>query len=184
MRFATNDVLTWPITAQSSPDGSSGFGLWFKLDSTAANQALFRVRTGTGAASANKISATFLTSGTEVQAAFYTPFFATRESGAIDTAWHFLTIEFDGAALTGPERMTLTLDGALVGTGGAGTGALVSGVTGNILLGNAADGVASSPLNGLLGPNIYSFATKMPGAEFGLLTSAARAALMAFEAPT
>src|SRR5690606_2149096 len=107
--------------------------------------------------------------------------------GTITTAWHFVTLEYDKDAGTDAARIITTIDGvSLTGTIG-GSDDISAGLfaaTGNAYIGNGNDGAASSAYNGLLGPNIYSFASKMPGAEFGLLTSAARAALMNFEAPT
>ncbi len=67
---------------------------------------------------------------------------------------------------------------------GAATLGTLFAATGNIMIGNGQDGAASSPLNGLIGPNIYAFGSKMAGATTGLLTTAARTALMNFEAPT
>jgi hypothetical protein len=190
MRFATNDVLAWPITAQSSAINQAGWGLWVKADGVAATQRLLAVSIGTNGASGNKLILTVTSSGGMSQ--FGSGDGATNRNystagGTLTTAWHFVTVEYDKDGATDADRLIATIDGVSQTGTVAGTGNISAGLfaaTGNILIGNLNDGVASSPYNGLLGPNIYSFAAKMPGAEFGLLTSAARAALMAFEAPT
>ncbi len=188
MRFATNDVLSWPITAQSSAPSYAGWGMWVKCDAGTILQSAIRVRTGTGAASANKISVA-LFAGRLWQSAYYipSPTNGTRtDTIAADTGWHFVTVEFDPDGLTSDTQRTLTVDNVLTGTvSGATVGTLTAGVTGNILIGNNVNDVASTgALNGLIGPNIYAFGAKMPGATQGLLTTAARTALMNFEAPT
>lgn len=191
MRFATNDVLAWPITAQSSAINQCGWGLWVKLDAL-ATQRLLRISAGTNGADGFKLSLTTLTTGGLNPAASSTgsetglKAYSTA-GGAITTAWHFVTIEYDKDGATDAARLITTVGGVSFAGTFAGAQDISAGLfaaTGNILIGNGNDGVASSPLNGLLGPNIYSFATKMPGAEFGLLTAAARAALMNFEAPS
>lgn len=190
MRFATNDVLVWPITAQSSASNYAGWGGWVKPDSVAAAaQRLIRVATGTNNASATKLvvglNTSFLT-GSAVGATSGTITKTTAPASIVAAAWHFCTIEFDQDGASDNARITLTLNAVPLVTLATdtlvGPGLVVA--TGNILIGNGNDGAASSPLNGLIGPNIFAFGSKMAGATTGLLTTAARTALMNFEAPT
>jgi hypothetical protein len=192
MRFATNDVLRWPITAQSSASDYAGWGLWVKTDSTATTQRLMRISTGTGGGSALKLAVNAPFSGgtlTGSGATAAAPGGVTRSVAGgtlVALAWAFWTIEWDKDGASDSARLTLTKDGVLVGTlaTNVATGSLVT-ATGNILIGNGGDDVtASSPYNGLIGPNIYAFGSKMAGAEFGLLTTAARTALRTYQQPT
>lgn len=182
MRFATNDQLTWPITPQSLASNQTGWGLWVKLGVASGNYGIMRARNESGGASANKLSLTFATSG--YQAAYYVSAVSGLRTAAIATTdWQFITIEFDGGEPLAELQRTLTHNGVLSGsTGGGATSGALQSATGNILIGNG--GSDSLPLNGLIGPNIYAFSGKMSGAEFGVLTTAARNALMNFEAPT
>lgn len=195
MRFATNDVLTWPITAQSGGTvNQCGWGLWMKADSVAAVQRIMRITGGlTNGADGAKLALSVATTGALTPAASSTGASAnvrlyTTADGTLTTAWHFVTVEYDKDGGSGDAaRLITTIDGVSVTGAVIGSQDISAGLfaaTGNIFVGNGNDGTASGPFNGLLGPNIYSFASKMPSAEFGLLTSAARAALMAFEAPT
>lgn len=188
MRFATNDVLSWPITAQSAGGTSqAGWGLWVKLDSAGGTQTLLSISTGTGNANGLKIR---VRSASATVAAAASPDGTTSKTNTsgnvLDTGWHFVTLEYDSTAGTDAAKLVLTFDGVSVGTisGAATLGALFA-ATGNILIGNGQD--TTSPilqLNGLIGPYIYAFASKTAGATTGLMSSAERASLMAYQAPT
>ena len=189
MRFATNDVLSWPITAQSAGGTSqAGWGLWVKLDAAIGAQFLIGVLPGTGGAN-----------GTKLRAITSSQTFSTRASpdgtnsksnttgNVLDAGWHFLTFEYDFGAGTDETKITNTIDGVVQTpsiAGSATLGALFA-ATGNVLIGNAVDTVTGlAPLSGLIGPNIYAFASKTAGATTGLLSTAERAALMNFDKPT
>lgn len=188
MRFATNDVLSWPITAQSAGGTSqAGWGLWVKLDAASGIQSLIQVLSATGGANGTKLR--LRSSSTAIQ------FFASPDgtstknniaSSVLDTGWHFLTFEYDSTAGTDAAKMVATVDGVSVGTvsGAATLGALFA-ATGNILIGNGQDTTsASGPLNGLIGPNIYAFASKTAGATTGLMSDTERTSLMLYKKPT
>jgi hypothetical protein len=189
MRFATNDVLAWPITPQSAGGLASGYALWFRPDSVAVTNRLTRIAAVTGGASGTRLSLTGISSamqgiassnGTNTRA-------NTTSSGVITTGWNFATIEYDPDGVTEVERLTVTVNGVPMAGTFSGSGVLTAlfVATGNMLIGNGIDdGSGSGPLNGLIGPNIFAFGSKMPGATTGLLTATARTALMNFEAPT
>jgi hypothetical protein len=183
MRFATNDVLVWPITPESSASNYAGWAAWVKPDALATTQRIIRVSTGTNGASTNKL--TLGTSLATLSNIAQSGPSVTRGGGTMTTGWAFVTVEYNKDGADDSAKLTCTLDGVSVGTlaGTTLTGPLAA-ATGNILIGNANDGVASQPLNGIIGPNIYAFGSKMAGATVGLLTTAARTALMNFEAPT
>jgi concanavalin A-like lectin/glucanase superfamily protein len=189
MRFATNDVLSWPITAQSSAVNQAGYGLWIKADALSATQRLIFVSTSTGGASGAKLRLSPASNGalaTVVSSDGSTTKTITSPPNALDTGWHFLTCEYDKDGASDAAKLVLTIDGVALGTitGAATLGALFA-ATGNILIGNGQDTTsASAPFSGLIGPNIYAFNAKTPTATTGLLSTAERAAFMNFEKPT
>lgn len=187
MRFATNDVLSWPITAQSAGGTSqAGWGLWVKLDAASGSQSLINITTSTGASGTKLRMGTSVATVTCRASPDGTAIKTNTTGNVLDTGWHFITFEYDSTAGTDAAKMTVTFDGVSVGTvaGGATLGALFA-ATGNILIGNLQDAASAlSPLNGLIGPQIYAFASKTAGATTGLMSSAERASLMAYEAPT
>lgn len=187
MRFASNNVLSWLITAQSAGGTSQGgWGLWVKLNAASSVQTMIAIRALTGGANGRKL---LLTTSAATASASASPDGTAQkfiDSGnLIDAGWHFLTLEYDSTQGTDAGKLVLTVDAVSVGTisGAATLGALFA-ATGNVLIGNQQDSTASSPLNGLIGPNIYSFASKTAGATTGLLSTAERLALMGFERPT
>jgi hypothetical protein len=192
MRFAANDVLSWPLNASNNGVSNTGFGLWMKPDSIAtADQRLVTIQSGTGGASDNHLTLRLLTSTLSGMAFITTANGrnATGTSPALTTGWQFVTVEYEAAAATESLRLTLTVNGtvstrAFSNIGAGGTLGSLPAVTGNILFGNTQDSAAPlNPFSGLIGPNIYALSSKMTGAT-GLLAASARAALMNFEAPT
>lgn len=183
MRFVTNDVLVWPITAQSSASDYAGWGMWIKPSSFPAVMRIIRVATGTNAASTTKL--TISTSNSTLSCAAVSSATVSKTGGVLTTAWGFVTIEYSKDGATDDSKLTVTLNGTPLGTAVGSTlvGVLAS-ATGNILIGNGNDGAANSAYQGLIGPNIYAFSSKMSGATTGILTTDARTALMNFEAPT
>lgn len=189
MRFVTNDVLVWPITAQSSGTNYAGYGLWFKPDSANVIQRLVAISSGTNGANGLKLVVSPTTTN-RIQVVASPDGVGSKVNtplSAYTTAWQFLTFEYDKDAATDAARLVVTVNGVALTaaiTGAADMSVGLFAATGNILIGNLNDGVASGAFQGLLGPNLYAFASKMPGATLGLLTTAARAFLMNYEAPT
>ncbi len=188
MRFATNDVLSWPITAQSSASSQAGWGLWVKPDGVATSQTFIRVGNNTGGANGTKLICQ-ATNATLACSASHdgTTIKVNTTGNVLDTGWHFVTLEYDAAAGTDGAKITVTVDGAVQTPSITGTATLSTlfAATGNILIGNRQDAAsASNQLDGLIGPNIYAFASKTAGATTGLMSTAERLALMAFERPT
>jgi len=190
MRFATNDVLRWPITAQSAATNYAGWGFWFKPNAI-ADQYLIRTGPGTNGANGRALALIMIGNGCQPVASSTGGNSGVRTyvaPAAYTTAWQFATVEYDKDGASDAARLVTTvncvqfLTGTVSGTQDISAGLFAA--TGNTLIGNANDGLASLPLNGLIGPNLYAFASKMAGAEFGLLTTAARTALMNFEKPT
>jgi hypothetical protein len=189
MRFATNDVLSWPITAQSAGGTSqAGWGCWVKLNAAASAQILLTVSTGTGGANGFKLRLRTNADTANVIASPDGTTIKTNVSGSLlDTGWHFLTVEYDSTAGTDLTKLVFTVDG--VSSGGAISGTATLGAlfaaTGNVLIGNLQDTTsASQPLNGLIGPQIYAFASKTAGATTGLMSSSERTSLMNYRKPT
>lgn len=188
LRFATNDVLTWPITAQSAATSYAGWAMWLKQDVASTVMRLVRVSTGTNGANGFGLN---VTSSAGAYVGAYSSdgnsgnFSQLSAAGAIDTSWVFLTLEWSLDGTSTATRLTLTKNGQVLSgaVSGVATNATLFAATGNILIGNANDGVASSPVNGLIGPHIYAFGSKMVGATEGVLTPAARLALMQYDNP-
>lgn len=190
MRFAGDGcVLVWPITAQSSGTNYAGWAMWVKTNAIlAGDQRLLRISSGTGAATGSKFTMSLAASNLEARASSNgTDANTNTSSASIDTGWHFLTAEYNKDGATDTDKMTLSIDGAVVSGTAAGSATLTTlfAATGNIFIGNAAnDGVGSSSFAGLIGPDIFAFNAKMSGATVGVLTTAARVALMNYSRPT
>lgn len=185
MRFATNDVLVWPITPQSAASSQAGWGLWVKLLSATGGQKLVYVGTGTNAASAFKLSLQTSSSQWRGDASDDGVTVKNVFAGTTSPAgvWHFLTLEYDEHAATDAERMTITADGVVLTSASTPTLGALFPATGNVLIGNAADGVGSLILNAAIGPHLYAFGPKMSGASLGLLSTTARLQLMNYLPP-
>lgn len=187
MRFATNDVLSWPITAQSAGGTSqAGWGLWLKLGAASGTQSLINVASVTGGASGTKLRMGTFVAAIACRASPDGSATKTNTTGdVLDTGWHFITLEYDSTAGTDAAKLVVTVDGVSLGsiTGAATLGALFA-ATGNILIGNLSDSASpAGPLNGLIGPQIYSFASKTAGATTGLLSSSERTSLLNYRRP-
>jgi hypothetical protein len=189
LRFSTNAVLSWPITAQSAGGTSqAGWGLWVKLNAAASAQILLTVSTGTGGANGFKLR---LRTNADTANVIASPDGTATKNNTtgniLDTGWHFLTVEYDSTAGTDLTKLVTTVDGVSSGTTISGTATLgaLFAATGNILIGNLQDTTsASQPLNGLIGPQIYAFASKTAGATTGLMSSSERTSLMNYRKPT
>lgn len=189
MSFATNCVLSWPLIAAINGASKLGFGMWIKLNAASSTQRLIQMAPTTGGA--NGIKLTLTANAANLNSVSSSNGTLTRNdaptSNDLNTSWKFVTVEYDGAAADETHGYVLSVGGNVLTNAITGTGTFGSLFvpTGNALIGNGQDAAsASGPLNGLLGPNIYAFGSKMTGATSGLLTPAARAALMSFEAPT
>lgn len=190
MRFATNDVLSWPVIGSTANVSTWGFGTWVKLDALAGIQMLYSAVAATGGASANRLRFYQQTTGLtcEVYASGTVGRFG-HTAAILTTGWQFVTIEYDDAGATEALKLTITLGGTIqtltFGNQGAGAaiGSLVA-ITGNHLIGDSQDGVAQFPLNGLCGPNPFLFGAKMASAPRGLLTPQARLDFMSYQRPT
>ncbi len=188
MRFATNDVLSWPITAQSAGGTSqAGWGLWVKLDAAALTPVFVGIDNVPGGADGRKLR--IRSSSLTVQTLASPDGTATKSCNSgniLNTAWHFYTIEYDSTQATDAGKLVLTVDGTAQGAiSGSGTLGTLFAATGNITIGNNQDSASpSGPLNGLIGPNIYAFASKTAGATTGLMSSSERTSLMNYQRPT
>lgn len=188
MRFQTNDVLVWPITPQSSASLQAGWGMWVKPDSSTGGQRIIYAGPGTNGASGFKLSFQMSVSQWkgEASADGATTTFNLSGSTAPAANWRFLTLEYDGTAPTDAEKLVISFQG--VRLTGALSGAAILGAlfpaTGNLLIGNGNDGVATLVFNGRLGPNLYAWDRKQAGATLGLLTTETLTALMNYQAPT
>lgn len=190
MRFATNDALAWPLIAATNPTNKAGWGIWLKPDSASAAARVISISTGTNGATALKLRLSTNTTPDILLDAAVSGTNGRRgtSSTLITTGWQFLTLEYDSSGATEADKLVATLNGiarSLVfsNLGAGGTLGVLPVVTGNAIIGNGQDGAASNPFNGLIGPNIYAFGSKMNDATQGLLTAAARIALMNYEAP-
>jgi len=103
-------------------------------------------------------------------------------------AWAFVTVEYDGAAATEALQCTITINGVVQTVTFTGAGAMPAALQGqpagnDIIHFNQYTGAVSNNLDGQEGPNPYILRAKQAGATQGLLTTAGRAGLQAFEAP-
>ncbi len=183
--FATNDCLSWPIGTGNNGRDQKGFAFWCRMPAlSSTTQQWVSIFTGTGGASAQQIQ--FYHSTTTVRVDAYISgangrrLQAFAPAGFVNNAWVWLRMMYDSSQSTEATKLKVYVNGVLqspifTSLGSGGTFGTLPSVTGNILIGNQNDGVASSPLNGDLGPNFYVLNAD--------LTAAEEAQLMQFEAP-
>jgi hypothetical protein len=184
------DFLSWPAVSNNNQTTTWGFAGWFEMDTIAAGQAGF-ICALPGAT--NRIDAT--RNGGDFLVDVYTSQFVARRAN-ITSAFsaatkYFITFEFDGGGATEADRAVLTINAVVQSptySNGSGTPpgstmptSLIS-TAGPYIIGSRTSGTGF--LDGKMGPNLYILGSKMTGATQGLLTTAARAALMGFEQPT
>ncbi len=180
----TAHQLTLPIIAAISNTATWGFFAWIRPTTGSDSLMSFMSTSSSGA---NLSRSTIY--GVPMQSDFYGGGIrkATAPVNALAT-WSLITVEYDTSAV-GDLRCTRTLDTVVQSPGYTGSGgALVMPaplvtVTGNASL-FAFNPSALFPFIGSIGPNFGFFNSKMAGATSGLLTAAARTALLNFERPT
>lgn len=189
----TIDNLTWPLGSGNNGVNQTGFACWMAPDSVAVAGNLICIALGVGGASARKLIWSHNTSRIRFQV--FDPNAPGNNgrdgqtaTGVISTSPQFVTFEFDGTYPTEAERFIVTVNTVPINVTftniGTPSGPITSlpVVTGNIIIANFQNTtVGSNPLKGRMGRNIYAFGSRMAGATTGLLTSAARTALMNFE---
>lgn len=189
-----NQNLTSPLTTSRNGATYWGCAAWVRMTSlAAATQTIVSILNATGNASADKTIAYVSTN--EFRINVYTSNVVGRRSetpaaSAVVSTWQFLTFEFDSTGASEATRSAIsingvaqTLDFSSIGAGTVPTSLVVP--TGDLLIGAGANGgVATLQFGGSMGPNVYLLGSKMAGAGVGLLTPAARVALMNYERPT
>lgn len=190
MSFASS-YLTTPLT--SARNGATHWGCagWVRYTGS-GNQGFVTIFNISGGASASKVAPLIVGTTFECHLLIYVSGNNGRRAtspsaSAAASTWLFLTYEYDANGATEADRNVISIGGVAqtlgftdAGSGGT-TGALVV-PTGNMIIGGV--GTTSNPLTGLIGPNLYLFGSKMAGATAGLLTPAARTALMNYQQPT
>lgn len=190
LSFTGAQHLALPTHASNANTQRRGVALWIKQAVSGAYNPLFgRVNPDAGT---NVYDFVLSINGNAFNVDIFKPSWGRNAAApaTLDTNWHFVTFEYDGTAAGGEANIcVLTIDGvpqtcAFVQTNGAASGMPTTLTTpfGNCIVGSH---TSTGPrFNGSIGPNIFWFSAKMAGATLGLLTPAARAELMAFEAPT
>jgi hypothetical protein len=182
-------VLQWPITGLNYPGGGSAFGLamWLRSPLSTTARMIYRIRNVSGGANTDALIVQ-VTSGEAVtfQAnvdASNSRTASTSNSLIVDNQNQFLTVEYDGLQATEANRVVITLGTVKQtlsysnGSGSATMPTTLLAATGNVLLGCANLG-SSLPFTGTWGKNVAITTSKMAGAEMGVWTNDARAALM------
>lgn len=182
--FATNDAVAVPLSAGiNNQTGLLGWAFWCRFGNLATFNTLLSISTGTNGASAAKLQL-FLTGSEAPMIDCYMPsgngrrFTAT--SGLTQNTWVWLRLRYN-SGLGGDANSTVFVNGTVAGGSYANLGAgatlgTLGAPTGNLIIGNINDGVASLPFNGDIGPNIFFLGDDITAAE--------ETALMNFELPT
>lgn len=196
MSSSTGELL-WPlVTAQNNGNVAKnqfGIYLWLKRLGAGASQFPWAIDIGTGGASqrtlfaqksgTNQIFRVYNSAGTAARNASLTNVFATTGT------WNLYGWEFDlGSGGTEAQRAVFTINGVVqtlsftdaVGTPGAMPTSFPS-VTGNMTLMSQG---GTNYWDGIVGRNIFVFGAGMTGRTEGLLTQAARDALVLYEVPS
>ncbi len=189
LRIITNatGVLPVPVIAARSNVTTWGFWGWFNQQTTADSVQSFATVHG---ASVNRNHLFFLTSGTVLRFRVFTTDAAFRDDTVFSLTagqWNFITAEFNGNR-SADARSIVTVNGTVpsqtysTGSGVTEMPATLRSVTGtgtNLGLGSGGPFFVGS-----VGPNWGFFGSAMAGASVGLLTTAARLALMNYQRPT
>jgi hypothetical protein len=194
MTWADNpDNLVWPVHASNNGVTKTGFAFWFDPDTVATNYNLIQIGAVAGGASAAKWD--IQQNSTRLVLIVYDPDavgtgrIAQAPVAGLVAGPQFVTVEFDGDAATEATEIVMTInasDPLTLAFSNLGSPTVpidsLPVVTGNIIIGNGQNAAGgSAPLVGRFGRNIYALGAKMTGATTGLLTAAARTALMNFE---
>jgi hypothetical protein len=177
------DALQWPLNASNNSATQLGFGIWFNPVSLTGQEVLISLDvSSSGGATANKMQ--FSRNGNVLHVFVWQAgvlAFLASTTNLVAGAWHFLTMECDT-----PSQSLVVSVGGVTTSSVLPTTTPLQAVTGNaVLLADQVNPVFIAVSSGSkVGPNIYAFNAKMPGATVGLLTAAARTALMSFEVPT
>lgn len=179
--------MPFALTAARQNNTTWGMWGWFKQATNADNTSSIGTSSGS---SAKRQYLFFRTSGTGLRTQVWTTDTTSRVgdiTGMTAAQWNFITIEYNGNR-SGDARLAATVNGVVQtlsfssGDGVASMPATLVTATGN---GSMFAFTSGGPyFVGSMGPNFGFLGSAMVGATEGLLTPAARAALMAFEAPT
>jgi hypothetical protein len=188
-------ALSWPLNAGNNGTTQWGFAAWVKTTTAAGVRELFNIDSVGSGASSRKLQQ--VSSGTsDMIDVFDVPGTSARRASMTSlftlNTLVFVTFELDlnsGAAEA--SRCVITRNAAVQtlsfsdANGTPGSVPVAMGApTGNAAIYSRFVNGASTSWIGDVGPNIFILGSKMPGATEGLLTTAARTALMNFEAPT
>jgi len=190
-------LLALPITAARNGTTQIGFGAWVKQTGGTFPVLWTMDSAGSAGASARKILTQDGSSPSNLAIVVFNAASTASRSGTINgvltsNTWKFVTFELNlgtgGAEATRAVITVNTAVQALTFADSTGTpGSMPTSMpapTGNIGLFAQSFTTGGNGFTGNIGPNIYMFGSAMPGATEGLLTPAARTALMNFEAPT
>jgi hypothetical protein len=188
----TGKNLAWPLTANNDNTSTVGVAFWMKA-TTVDFMHMFGIRNTAGGATADQIKF-----GTDNTGIIYATGFVSGANGRQGRTgaskytagmWVFVTLEYYDAGATEADRVTITVNGVVqtlsfINDGSGGTLGTLPAATGNAFISGENSAASSNTFVGVLGPNFYVLNARMAGATVGLLTTQARADLMAFEAPS
>ncbi len=190
----TDDALQVPLGPQNNNSTLWGFACWLRqTGGTFPTLISIDSRAGAGASASKVLIAPGAADPTRASVDVFNSISTAERDGFVNgvllsSKWVFLTVELNLATGNNEaSRAVITINGSvqtLTFTGALPSmPVLMATPTGfaNLFSQNAATG--SNPFVGNVGPNIYFMNAAMPGATEGLLTTAARLALMNFEAP-
>lgn len=184
----TSDFLTWAPASNNNQTAAFGFATWMQLDTVqAATRGIFSAHPN----AADRRCEILTTSGNLIIDVNVSQFSARRAT--VTSAFSagtdvFVTWEYDTTGSDDSAKCVITLDAVVQtpsfsdgeGTPGAMPSTLVQTAS-NYIIGARGPSGSANFLDGKMGPNIFLLGSKMSGATQGLLTTAARTALMNFE---
>jgi hypothetical protein len=192
LTFNGSQMLQWPLIPANNGTSALGCAFWYKPGIVNDFQMPFGITAEAGSTAVYKFMFPQPTNALALKC-----FFSGVGNGRNGQSslvlnvgqWYFVTGEYYSIG-TEAVRHVLTIDGVVLSltysndnSGGSGN---LSAASGNAIIGssNTTGGLPALATGAALGPNIYTFNNKMAGATEGLLTPAARIALMNYEAPT
>jgi len=161
--FATNDCVAIPLIGANYSTTAFGFGFWMNPAAYSSAQSVVVVGNGTGGASVRAFEFEIVSSpGRSMKVNVFDSGGAVKTGTcAVNTfpvagtpVWTRVFYNSLGAADADKLKIYADSAAAAITFTGAGTHLLRS-ATGNLLVGNYNNGVASQPFGGVIGPDIY-----------------------------
>lgn len=186
MSFSADDVIVVPFNSGTISTTTQGYCFWLKLNAAVSTQVPVSMTVAAGGSTSRgrlEVGGGLGTGGIMRTAGSIGGADSIWAAGTIVAgAWQFICMEYNGAAALG-SRMNLFIDNVLKTNTSDAMPAALTATSGTWCVG-AIDTSGANGITGSIGRNVFLLNSKMVDATRGLLTDAARSALMNYQRPT